>query len=103
MTKPRPILNDFTRAQLDEARARILEAKQPRAINCAWCDKPIKARAGQRFCCAVCRVAYSDNAARIEYEALLAERNRWALERLELIREITRLRDILRAHNLIIP
>lgn len=85
-------LRDYTMSELAAMKEQTKARQQREERACAWCDKVKVMRADQRFCGASCRVAYSQAAARIQYERVLRERDAWQLERQALIREIADLK-----------
>ena len=87
---PPVILNDFTAAEIQAARARLGSPRTDR--SCLWCEKVKSMRADQHFCSTACRAAYARAAAQIAHERLVREKEIWLLEREELIREIAELR-----------
>jgi hypothetical protein len=89
MTRP-VILNDFTAAEIQEARARLGTKRTERP--CLWCEKTKLMRSDQNFCSPSCRAAYARAAAQVVYERLLREKEMWLLEREALIKEIAELR-----------
>lgn len=89
-------LNELTKAELDEIRMKTVRQSRP----CLWCEREALMRADQRFCMAKCRAAYAAAAARMQYEHMLRERERWLLERRELQMEIQRLKEEVKALKL---
>ncbi len=87
---PPVILNDFTAAEIQAARARLGSPRTDRP--CLWCEKIKSMRADQHFCSTACRSAYARTAAQIAHERLVREKEIWLTEREGLIREIAELR-----------
>lgn len=83
---------DYTRAELFAMKDEVQRARVKEERACAWCDRVILMKPEQRFCCPSCRVAYSQAAARIQYERLLMEKAAWEVERGELLKEISELK-----------
>lgn len=88
-------LNGHTRAEIAEAFARVSKRQLPQEKECLWCGKTSRMRADQTFCSPAHRAAYAREAARLQYEKLVAERESWQQEREGYIREISELRKLL--------
>jgi predicted nucleic acid-binding Zn ribbon protein len=82
------VLNTLTFEELDAMR----EAAKPKAKHCLTCDKEVRMKPGQLFCSPACRVRYAREQARVQYEALMKERQAWTEEREALVREVQELR-----------
>lgn len=87
---PPVILNDFTAAEIQAARARLGSPRTDRP--CLWCEKVKSMRADQHFCSTACRAAYARAAAQLAHERLVREKEAWLIEREGLIQEIAELR-----------
>lgn len=85
-------LNDLTHEQIQAIRAELEARKGKEDKHCLWCEAKRLMRADQKFCSASCRAQYAQAAARAQYETLCREKEAWALEREELVREIAALR-----------
>ena len=92
-------INDHTQAEIAEAFARVSARSQPVIKACLWCGKESKMRASQLFCTPAHKAAYAREAARLQYEKLLRERQAWLVEREGYIKEIEDLRAQLKRQS----
>lgn len=81
-------INDLTREEI----AFYLEKSKKVRKCCLVCDRVVWMVPGQIFCSDRCRAAHQRASARMAYEQLLRDRDRWYAERDGYIKEIAELR-----------
>lgn len=94
-------LNDLTREEIAEIRARRLDTTMLK--TCAWCGEIFRMKKAQSFCTPAHKAAYHRHAEEILHAAMLKELEASKHERDVLIKEITLLRRVIAEAGLTVP
>lgn len=85
-------LNDLSKSEIDELRARIKVKNLREERACEHCGIVRHMRPDQKYCSSACRTKAHNERLMLSYEKLVVEKEEWEKERAELHAEIAHLR-----------